>query len=146
MLWGILLHSGVLRAKDIGDTFHKMIRVGDRRLNITLLMSLQAHLPCWYEEVMPTGLSCTHGADPRPLTRKPVLLPRHRPRVLLHFILGACLLHCPDLGPLWLPRARGRTSLLNLTSLLPASLCSQRASHCLWNCFSVPRFPVPLST
>lgn len=53
MLWGILLHSGVLRAEDIGDTFHKMIRVGDRRLNITLLMSLQAHLPCWYEEVMP---------------------------------------------------------------------------------------------
>lgn len=50
----------------VGDNFHKMIRAGNRRLNITLLMSLQTLLPCWYEEVMlrlnfPAPLELTQG-------------------------------------------------------------------------------------
>lgn len=110
-------------------------------------MNLQTPLPCWDKEVMLTpGRSCICGADPMPVRRKPILLPGHRPWVLLGFILGACLPHCPDLEPLWLLSACGRTSFLNLPSLsvqLQTALSFQRASHHLWNCCSVPGSPVP---
>lgn len=145
MLWGIIPHSWVLIAKEVEDNFHKMIRIGNRRLNITLLINLQTYDLCCYKEILlRPRLSRTHVDDRRPVRRKPIL-PGHHPWRLLGFIPGACLLHCPGLVPLWLPRAWGRTSLLR-ESMLQIFLYSQRASHCLWNSFSVCWFPVPNTT
>lgn len=143
---GHVLHSWVLIAKEVEDNFIKMIRVVNRRLNITLLTNYRFDFPVVIEVMLRPGLRYTHGADPRPARRKPVLLPGYRPWMLLGSIPGDFLPYCPGLVPLWSPRAWGGTFLLNLPhsqSMLQTSLSSQRASHCLWNYCSGSRFPVP---
>lgn len=59
MSWDTIPHSWVLIAKEVEGNFYKMIKVGNRRLNITVLMNLQIRLPCqvmldFYAPIGPT--------------------------------------------------------------------------------------------
>ena len=52
MSWGIILPSWVSTAQEVEDNFNKAIRVGNKRLNITLPVNWLNRLPCWSSVVM----------------------------------------------------------------------------------------------
>lgn len=52
MSWGIILPSWVSTAQEVEDNFNKAIRVGNKRLNITLPVNWLTRLPCWSSVVM----------------------------------------------------------------------------------------------
>lgn len=147
MSWDIIPHSWVLIAKEVEGNFYKMIKVGNRRSNITVLMNLQIHLPC--QVMLRPGLLYTHGTDPRPL--------RGSQFSFLGTTPGCCraafqVLACstapawylcdypgPGAGPLSWTSPHSQSTLHTF-------FYSQRASYCLWNCCSGSGFPVPHTT